>query len=100
MLDLTVDQLAAVRRILASRLPGREVRVFGSRARGRAKPYADLDLVIMDEPPVSDLMCAEVANDFEESDLPFRVDLVWWSEASPTWRETILAASEPITDTT
>ena len=96
MAELTAAQLACVRRILAARLPDREVRIFGSRATGRAKPYSDLDLVVMGEERVSDLVRAEVAADFEESDLPFQVDLIHWAEAPPSLREAILRASEPV----
>ena len=54
------------------------VKVFGSRAAGRARPASDLDLVVF--PPASrrqliDLRCA-----FDESDLPITVDVVAWDE--------------------
>ncbi|WP_126443810.1 nucleotidyltransferase family protein [Sulfuricystis multivorans] len=88
MLDLDDNALAIVRRILADHLPGREVRIFGSRARGRAKPYSDLDLMIMGE-PVDDHTRAALALDFEESDLPFRVDLLYWSDAPASLRQAI-----------
>lgn len=58
-----------------------EIRAFGSRSTNRAKPYSDLDLVIMGNHALSDLTLAELALDFEESDLPFRVDLLLWTQA-------------------
>jgi len=64
------------------------VRVFGSRASGRAKPYSDLDLVIIGE-PVDDATRATLALAFEESDLPFRVDLIYWPDAPEGLRQTI-----------
>lgn len=89
MFDLTEAQLRTVRALLARRLPEREVRVFGSRATGRAKPHSDLDLVVMGDAPVDDRVRAELMADFDDSDLPFRVDLLVWGEAPPALRQTI-----------
>lgn len=53
------------------------VKVFGSRANGRAKPSSDLDLVIF--PPASEEALGNLRLAFEESDLPIEVDVVAWS---------------------
>lgn len=89
MLDLAPEHLRLIQRMLAARVPGREVRAFGSRVRGRAKPTADLDLVVMGEERIPDLVQAELRADFEESDLPFRVDVLSWRETPPGLREVI-----------
>ncbi len=89
MLDLTSDELRQVRTILATHLAGREVRAFGSRAAGRAKPHSDLDLVAMGDEPLADLTRAELLADFDDSDLPFRVDILAWRDAPPSLREAI-----------
>jgi uncharacterized protein len=96
MLDLTPEQLLLLRAILAARLPRREVRAFGSRANGRAKPHSDLDLVVMGEEPIPDPVLAELHADLDDSDLPFRVDVVLWPETPPALRESIAGASMPI----
>ena len=49
MLDLPENQLQLVRGILQEIAPDREVWAFGSRVKGTAKPYSDLDLVIRGE---------------------------------------------------
>lgn len=51
----------------------REVRVFGSRATGRARRNSDLDLVIFE---ADEKLVAEMATALEESLLPMTVDLV------------------------
>jgi type I restriction enzyme S subunit len=89
MPELNDVHLALVRRIVKQRLPGREVRMFGSRARGDAKPWSDLDLTVVDETPISALAMAEARADFEESDLPFGVDLVPWSELPASLRRAV-----------
>ncbi|MCS6787459.1 MAG: nucleotidyltransferase domain-containing protein [Thiobacillaceae bacterium] len=96
MLDLSPEQLALIRAILAARLPQREVRAFGSRVDGRAKPHSDLDLVVMGEEPVADSVLAELNADLDDSDLPFRVDVVLWREAPSSLREAIAQRSTPI----
>lgn len=79
-LDLDEIELAIVKAILARHVPEAVVWVFGSRATGKAKKYSDLDLCIKASHPLGlDLMSA-LAEDFSESDLPWKVDLVdWWS---------------------
>ncbi|MHB8472818.1 MAG: nucleotidyltransferase family protein [Gammaproteobacteria bacterium] len=96
MLDLTEDQLAVLRALLARRVPACEVRAFGSRVTGRARPHSDLDLVIMTRQPLSDLTRSELRADLEESDLPFRVDVTEWSELPAGLRAEISARSEVI----
>lgn len=45
MIDLLPRHLELVKKILEAHLPRVEVKVFGSRATGKAQPYSDLDLV-------------------------------------------------------
>ena len=86
--DLTPRQLDTVRALLARCLPGTGAWVYGSRARWTSRPDSDLDLVVFAEPgqarAVSDLREA-----FEESDLPFRVDLFVWDEVPDAFRQEI-----------
>lgn len=86
MLDLRPQELALVRAILRRRLPDSQVWAFGSRVSGRAKPHSDLDLAIVSSSPVPLATLAEIEEDFSESDLPFRVDLVDWATAPKRFR--------------
>lgn len=96
MVDLTLQQRQLVRKVLHRRFPGRQARVFGSRAVGPSKPWSDLDLVILGSQPVSDLALAEARADFEESDLPFRVDLTVWRDLPATIQESIESRGIPV----
>ena len=49
---------------------------YGSRTKGEAKKYSDLDLCYREEIPWNVL--SHIQEDLEESDLPFKVDLVFW----------------------
>ena len=89
-ISLSDRQSEIVSTILAQRL-GKigEVKVYGSRATGCARPGSDLDLVIY--PPVSERDLTDLWLAFEESDLPITVDLTAWDRiVSPGLRAEIL----------
>jgi predicted nucleotidyltransferase len=80
-----------VTNVLREFLPACEVWAFGSRARGRPKPYSDLDLAIVSDSPLSIDRLAELAEAFSESDLPWKVDLIDWARTSPEFQARIAA---------
>ena len=61
--------------------------VFGSRAKNSAKPLSDLDLCLKNNYDKSTIRKLQDA--FEESDLPFKVDIVVWSELSDSFKNHI-----------
>jgi predicted nucleotidyltransferase len=88
-LDLRPEHWAIVRDILARHAAGREVWAFGSRAKGTAKPYSDLDLTILGDTPMSYAQGAALADAFAESDLPWKVDIVDWASTDSAFRHII-----------
>lgn len=60
---------------------------FGSRARGNPKTLSDLDICFFDNIPTNVL--AHIDEDFEESDLPYKVDVVDWNKCSDDFRAII-----------
>jgi type I restriction enzyme S subunit len=90
-LDLRADHWATVESILRRRLPEREVWAFGSRTKGTAKPYSDLDLVVLGDQPLALATQAALADDFAESALPWRVDVVDWATTGASFRDIIAA---------
>lgn len=90
MIDVPARHLETIRRILSELVPEYEVRAFGSRVAGRAKPYSDLDLVVVGDHPLPfDRLC-RLREAFEESDLPFRVDALDWHRVSEEFRTIIM----------
>jgi predicted nucleotidyltransferase len=57
---------------------------FGSRAKGHPRQFSDLDLCYCEDIPIKDL--ARLKEDFEESSLPYKVDLVNWKTCDDTFR--------------
>ncbi|MDR1484401.1 MAG: nucleotidyltransferase domain-containing protein [Planctomycetaceae bacterium] len=56
-----------------------EVRAFGSRFKRTAKDYSDLDLVFVGKEKLGINRIGELREAFEESDLPYRVDVLDWN---------------------
>ena len=75
--------------ILHRHVPRREVWVFGSRTTGQSRPYSDLDLAIGGDIPLSLAILAALSEDFENSLLPFKVDVVDWATAPDSFRQII-----------
>lgn len=101
MIYLHPDHLKIIHRILNKYLSNSSsVWVFGSRAKGTARKYSDLDLAIdVDQQPLSLSMMTSILDDFEESDLPYKVDkvdIVDWNTISDEFRRTILSDRKSI----
>ncbi len=87
--DLESEHWKIVRDILGRHVPDRKVMVFGSRASSKAKKYSDLDLAIQGDIPLSLDSFSELSEEFTESDLPFKVDIVDWALIDNSFRERI-----------
>jgi predicted nucleotidyltransferase len=96
MIDLAPHHLEKVRTILGKYVPQCEVRAFGSRVNGPAKRYSDLDLAVVASGKLSDDTLRHLKEAFEESDLPFRVEVLDWHATSPDFQEVIAKAYEVI----
>ena len=88
-IEVKPDELAEIRRILGIHLPGCEVWAFGSRVKGSARPWSDLDLVVVGTDPIHWNELGMLTEAFQESELPFRVEVVDWHSTSPAFREVI-----------
>ncbi len=96
MIDLSPQHLQTVRAILDRHVPNCEVRAFGSRVSGPAKNYSDLDLAVVAPTKLNPETLRHLKEAFEESDLPFRVDVLDWHEISPEFQKVIGKAYEVI----
>ena len=96
MIDLNPKHLKTIQAILAEYIPTYEVRVFGSRVKWTAKDYSDLDLAVVGNDPLSLRQRGQLADAFEESNLPIRVDILDWQSISERFRQVILERYEVI----
>ncbi len=70
--------------------------MFGSRIKGAAKDWSDLDLAIVGSAKLEQHALYDLKEAFEESDLPIRVDVLDWHGISPEFQAVINADYEVI----
>lgn len=89
-IDLSPKHRTIVEEILRRHAPRPcRVWVFGSRVRGRARRFSDLDLAVDAGRPLTFGDTAPLADAFDDSDLPWRVDVVDLVTCSPTFRREV-----------
>ncbi len=88
-IDIRPDHWELVRCILQKHVPQYPVWAFGSRAKWTAKEYSDLDLCVISDQFLGFNTLAALADDFSESDLPWKVDVVDWATTSASFRKII-----------
>jgi len=88
-IDIRADHFQIVCEILKRRLDDHQVWVFGSRAQGTAKKTSDLDLCIKGNSTVSLKLLADLRDDFSESNLPYKVDVVAWYSISEGFKKIV-----------
>jgi type I restriction enzyme S subunit len=81
-IDITFEHWKMVKEILEKNVLEYDVYAFGSRVTGKARAYSDLDLAVMTEQPLSLGKYASLRDDFSESDLPWKVDIINPNKAS------------------
>ncbi len=89
-IDISTNQRKTLLELLARFLPNVTFWVYGSRVKGTARPQSDLDMVAFissnQKRQFDDLKEA-----FDESNLPFRVDLFAWNDIPPEFHKNIEA---------
>ena len=89
-IDVTTDQRKALLALLKRHLPNTTAWVYGSRVKWTSRPQSDLDLVVFTTPD-QDRRVSKLREAFEESNLPFRVDLFVWDAVPKQFRKQIEA---------
>ena len=96
-IDIRPDHLRIVREVLHRRLPaGVKVWVFGSRAGWATKDSSDLDLALEGETPISRRSLSALETAFEDSDLPYAVDVVDLRRISERFRRIVMKQRAPL----
>lgn len=88
-IDLNPGHYDEICGLLARYLPHTLVWAFGSRVKLTAHVRSDLDLVAFANPAQS-LAVYELNEAFEQSALPFRIDLLVWDELPETFHQNII----------
>jgi predicted nucleotidyltransferase len=96
MIDVTAQQLKTILGIINRFIPGCEVRVFGSRFKHTAKRHSDLDLILVADKRIDFKLLWKAKESLEESDIPFRVDIIDWNAISAEFKRSIGSEYEVI----
>lgn len=91
MINVRSQELRIIVSLLQELAPDCEVWAFGSRVRGENKPYSDLDLVLKARVRLPLRRVGELKEAFQESALPFRVDVADWHALSDDFKHAISA---------
>ena len=92
------EELEIVKQIIKKIIPDHKVLAFGSRVSGQyLKKFSDLDLAILGG-PLSLEIFAKLTAEFENSSLPFKVDIVDYQEASDNFKCIIDSSCKPLQD--
>ncbi|KKQ89610.1 MAG: Toxin-antitoxin system, toxin component family protein [Berkelbacteria bacterium GW2011_GWA2_38_9] len=78
-----------IQNIIFKHLPAKDyqVFVFGSRATGRAKKWSDYDIGIQGKKPLALQILSKIDEDLEESDIPYLVDVVDFSQVRDKFKQ-------------
>lgn len=85
MIDIKEKHLSIIKEIL-KKYPY-TFYVYGSRAKKKARKNSDLDLCYKEKIPGE--VISTIKEQFEESDIPFKVDIVSWESMNPTFQKLI-----------
>ena len=89
MINLHSDHENLIKKILKKHVPKKEVWAFGSRVKQTAKSSSDLDLVIISDKRIPSKTMTLLTLNLEESDLPFKVDILDWCQISDEFKKVI-----------
>lgn len=90
IIDISKKHLELVTKILKKNLPAHaNVWAFGSRVKSTSKPYSDLDLAIDAHELLSSTILAKISDDFEESILPYKIDILDWQNIDDSFKKLI-----------
>ncbi len=95
-IDLHPDHLASVRRILAQQVPEHTAWAFGSRVKGNARQFSDLDIGLEGAHALGFEQKVNLKLAFSESNLPFTVDVVDLNNCSPAFAQAIAVERSPL----
>ena len=95
--DIRPDHLAVVQDILREHLPaGVKVWVFGSRANWTTKDSSDLDLALESESRLNHKLLGALKDAFEDSTLPYTVDIVDQNRIGDSFRQIVESQRVPL----
>jgi len=86
MTAVSPAEMEIILAIIKKHVPECDVLAFGSRFRGTHEDTSDLDLAIVGKKKLGLSLIGHIKEDFMESDIPFKVDVLDYHSISPAFR--------------
>lgn len=88
MIDLEEKYIDFIRKTIHQYLQEGKIYLFGSRTKGSSRKYSDIDIAL-DCPNLNENILLKIKNDFENSTLPYEVDVLDLNNISETFKQHI-----------
>jgi len=90
--EIEQKYLLRLKELVINFLKDREVKIilFGSRARGQGYPFSDVDIGIVPSGELNDKELAILRERIEDSNIPYKVEVVNFSEVSKDFKKKAL----------
>ncbi len=88
MIDLNEKYISFIKETVYHYLQNCKIYLFGSRTKGTAKKYSDIDIALK-SPNLNENILLKIISDFENSTLPYEVDVLDLNNISETFRQHI-----------
>ena len=87
MLDATTIEM--IKKILFKYLDFKKDKafIFGSRATGNTRKFSDIDIGVRSEREIDTLLLSDIEEAFEESNIPYTVDVVDFSQVRDKFKQ-------------
>ncbi len=92
MINIAAKDLDTIRRILGK--AGIKFYIYGSRAKGSNSKFSDIDICYKE--PLAKELKWQIQEELENSDLPFKVDLVDYNKCSIDFQKLIEPDLQPL----
>jgi len=96
MIAVSPSEMEIIQSIIKKHAPNCDVLAFGSRLKGTHSEASDLDLAIKGLEKLPAKTLSNIKEDFMESDIPFKVDVLDYHRTSEAFRGIIDRGSERI----
>ena len=96
MIAVSQSEMEIILGIIKKHVPDCDVLAFGSRLKWTHSDSSDLDLAVAGKEKFSIGTLSDIKEDFMESDIPYKVDVLDYLGVSPAFRGIIDAGNERI----
>ena len=88
-MDIKDEYLQWIVQTIQQEISKPTIYAFGSRVTGTAKQYSDFDIAVDASEKIPLLSLSTIEEQFADSDIPFKIDLIDWHRITPEFQQHI-----------